>query len=73
MGMLLLPKELEPGKAANAAQRSDVKLYARQHLLKLKTDIEKLKASATGINKDHYESILIDIDKIITKLDKPTS
>jgi len=73
LGMLLLPKELEPGKAANAAQRSDVKLYAKQHLLKLKTDIEKLKASATGINKDHYESILIDIDKIITKLDKPTS
>ncbi len=73
MGMLLLPKELEPGKASNTAQRSDVKLYARQHLLKLKTDIEKLKASATGINKDHYESILIDIDKIITKLDKPTS
>ncbi|MFC4476924.1 zinc-dependent metalloprotease [Flavobacterium chungangensis] len=73
LGMLLLPKELEPGKAANAAQRSDVKLYAKQHLLKLKTDIEKLKTSVTGINKDHYESILIDIDKIITKLDKPTS
>lgn len=72
LGMLLLPKELEPGKAANAAQRSDVKLYAKQHLLKLKTDIEKLKTSVTGINKDHYESILIDIDKIITKLDKPT-
>lgn len=73
LGMILLPKELEPGKAANAAQRSDVRLYAKQHLLKLKTDIEKLKASATGINKDHYESILIDIEKIITKLDKPTS
>ncbi|MNX20964.1 hypothetical protein D3C86_509210 [compost metagenome] len=73
LGMLLLPKELEPGRAANAAQRSDVKLYAKQHLLKLKTDIEKLKTSATGINKDHYESILIDIDKIIAKLDKPTS
>lgn len=73
LGILLLPKELEPGRAANAAQRSDVKLYAKQHLLKLKTDIEKLKTSATGINKDHYESILIDIDKIIAKLDKPTS
>ncbi|MFB9079171.1 zinc-dependent metalloprotease [Flavobacterium procerum] len=72
LGMLLLPKELEPGKAANAAQRSDVKLYGRQHLLKLKIDITKLMNTASGINKDHFESILLDIDKIITKLDKPT-
>lgn len=73
LGLLLLPKELEPGRASNAAQRSDVKLYGKQHLLKLKTDIEKMRDSAAGINKDHFESILIDIDKIITKLDKPTS
>ncbi|WP_278020816.1 zinc-dependent metalloprotease [Flavobacterium ginsengisoli] len=73
LGMLLLPKELEPGKASNTAQRSDVRLYGKQHLLKLKTDITKLMSASTGINKDHYESILIEIDKIITKLDKPTS
>ena len=73
LGLLLLPRELEPGRASNAAQRSDVKLYGKQHLLKLKTDIEKMRDSAAGINKDHFESILIDIDKIITKLDKPTS
>ncbi|MEN2416261.1 zinc-dependent metalloprotease [Flavobacterium mesophilum] len=73
LGMLLLPKELEPGKASNAAQRSDVRLYGRQHLLKLKTDVAKLMSGSTGINKDHYESIIIEIDKIITKLDKPTS
>ena len=73
LGLLLLPKELDPGRASNAAQRSDVKLYGKQHLLKLKTDIEKMRDSAAGINKDHFESILIDIDKIITKLDKPTS
>jgi len=73
LGMLLLPKELEPGKAANAAQRSDVRLYGKQHLLKLKTDVAKLMGGSTGINKDHYESILLEIDKIITKLDKPTS
>ncbi|UPZ15466.1 zinc-dependent metalloprotease [Flavobacterium humidisoli] len=73
LGMLLLPKELEPGKAANAAQRSDVRLYGKQHLLKLKTDVAKLMSGSTGINKDHYESILLEIDKIITKLDKPTS
>lgn len=73
LGMLLLPKEVEPGKASNTAQRSDVRLYGKQHLLKLKTDVAKLMNASTGINKDHYESILIEIDKIITKLDKPTS
>ncbi|WET04228.1 zinc-dependent metalloprotease [Flavobacterium sp. YJ01] len=73
LGMLLLPKELEPGKAANTAQRSDVNLYGKQHLLKLKADVTKLMNGTTGLSKDHYESILIDIEKIITKLDKPTS
>lgn len=73
LGMLLLPKEVEPGKALNAAQRSDVRLYGRQHLLKLKTEVTKSMNAATGFNKDHYESILLEIDKIITKLDKPTS
>ncbi|GAA3781708.1 zinc-dependent metalloprotease [Flavobacterium ginsengiterrae] len=73
LGMLLLPKEVEPGKALNAAQRSDVRLYGRQHLLKLKTEVTKSMNAATGFNKDHYESILLEIDKIINKLDKPTS
>jgi hypothetical protein len=73
LGMLLLPKEVEPGKASNTAQRSDVRLYGKQHLLKLKTDVTKLMSGSTGINKDHYENILLEIDKIITKLDKPTS
>lgn len=73
MGMLLLPKELEPGKALNTAQRSDIRLYGRQHLVKLKTEITKLIDTATGISKEHLESILLDIDKIITKLDNPTS
>lgn len=72
LGMLLLPKELEPGKAANAAQRSDVRLYGKQHLLKLKTDVAKLMNGTSGLSKDHFESILIEIDKIITKLDKAT-
>ncbi|MEL1239520.1 zinc-dependent metalloprotease [Flavobacterium flavipallidum] len=73
MGMLLLPKEVEPGKALNTAQRSDVRLYGRQHLLNLKTVVVKLMHNTTGLNKDHFESILSDIEKIITKLDKPTT
>ena len=68
--MLLLPKETEPGKALNAAQRSDVRLYAKQHIVKLRTDVTKLMNGTTGLNKDHYEGILIEIDKIISKLNK---
>jgi hypothetical protein len=70
LNMLLLPKEVEPGKALNAAQRSDVRLYAKQHLLKLRTDVTKLMSVTTGFNKEHYEGILIEIDKIISKLNK---
>jgi len=73
IGMLLLPKEVEPGKALNTAQRSDVRLYGQQHLAKLRTDIVKLMASATGLNKQHLENILIEIDKITSKLNKTTA
>ncbi len=70
LGLLLLPKEAEPGKALNTAQRSDVRLYGKQHILKLRTDVTKLMNASTGFNKDHFESILIEIDKIISKLNK---
>ncbi|MCP2025327.1 hypothetical protein L1276_000467 [Flavobacterium sp. HSC-32F16] len=70
LGMLLLPKETEPGKALSAAQRSDVRLYGKQHLTKVKTEVTKLMNASTGFNKEHFESILTEIDKIITKLDK---
>lgn len=70
LGMLLLPKETEPGKALNAAQRSDVRLYGKQHLIKLRTDVTKLMDASTGFNKDHFDNILIEIDKIVNKLDK---
>lgn len=73
MGMLLLPKEVEPGKALNAAQRSDIRLYGKQHLVKLRADIVKLMNVSTGINKDHFEAVLIDVDKIITKLNTTTT
>jgi hypothetical protein len=70
LGMLLLPKEAEPGKALNAAQRSDIRLYGKQHLSKLRDEIKKLEDASSGFNKDHFESILIEIDKIVNKLDK---
>ena len=73
LNMLLLPKETEPGKALTTAQRSDVRLYGKQHLLKLRGDIATLMIGTTGINKEHFQSMLIEIDKIITKLNKTTT
>jgi hypothetical protein len=72
LNLLLLPKETDPGKALTSAQRSDVALYAKQHILKLRTDVEKLMSLSTGLNKEHFESILIEIDKIISKINKTT-
>ncbi|MEL1255229.1 zinc-dependent metalloprotease [Flavobacterium sp. DGU38] len=68
--LLLLPKEAEGNRALNTAQRSDVRLYGKQHLVKLRTDVTKLMNTSTGLNKEHFESILIEIDKIISKLNK---
>ncbi len=68
--LLLLPKEAEGSRALNTAQRSDVRLYAKQHLIKLRSDVTKLMNGTTGLNKEHFESILIEIDKIISKINK---
>lgn len=73
LGMLLLPKELEPEKQRNARQRSDVRLYGKQHLVKVREDVTKLMNGASGLSKDHYEALIIEIDKIITKLNSTTT
>ncbi|MDO3693326.1 zinc-dependent metalloprotease [Wenyingzhuangia sp. chi5] len=66
LDLLLCPT----GKSITTAQRSDILLYGKQHLLDLKTIVKKLKRGEKGINKDHHKNILIEIDKIITKLNK---
>ena len=68
--MLLLPKELDATKVLNNALRSDVRLYGHQHLINLRTDVVKLMATSSGLNKLHYENILVEIDKILSKLNK---
>ncbi|MFC5681658.1 zinc-dependent metalloprotease [Flavobacterium sp. MAHUQ-51] len=73
LNLLLLPKEIDPTKALNSAQRSDVALYAKLHLLKLRTDIEKLKNEAVGMNKEHFENVLIEVDKLIKKINSITT
>ncbi|WP_149207746.1 zinc-dependent metalloprotease [Flavobacterium johnsoniae] len=70
LSRLLLPKDLEAGKALDNAQRSDVRLYAKQHLVKLRDDIERLMNTATGLNKDHFINVLAELDQIMYKLNK---
>lgn len=73
LGMLLLPKELDATKVLNNALRSDVRLYGQQHLIQLRADVEKLMVGSSGLNKLHYENILVDIDKILSKINKTDS
>ncbi|MNW86968.1 hypothetical protein D3C86_162050 [compost metagenome] len=70
LGLLLLPKEQEPGKALNTVQRSDIRLYGKSHIVKLRADVEKLMANTTGFDREHYQNIILEIDKIISKLNK---
>ncbi|MFC0777006.1 zinc-dependent metalloprotease [Flavobacterium sp. HJSW_4] len=72
LNRLLLSKDLGT-KALNAAQRSDVRLYGRQHVLKLKAAIPELISACDGINKEHLENILADIDDMIYKLENKNS
>lgn len=69
LDLLLVPTE---GKALTTAQRSDIRLYGKQHLLNLKKEVNKLMKREEGINKAHFESILLEIEKIINKVNKVT-
>jgi len=73
LSRLLLPKDVQDGKALTTAQRSDIALYGKQHLLKLRDDISKLMKAATGLNREHFESLLLDLDRITYKLNKNNS
>ncbi|SFD34935.1 zinc-dependent metalloprotease [Algibacter pectinivorans] len=67
METLLVPT---PGKLLTAAQRSDVVLYGREHLLELKKSVNSLIKGEKGINKSHLELILIEIEKINKTINK---
>ncbi|XCF07438.1 zinc-dependent metalloprotease [Tamlana crocina] len=59
-------------KLLTTAQRSDVVLYAKQHLLELKKTVNRLIKGEKGINKSHLEFILLEIEKINKKINKTT-
>lgn len=54
----------------NAVQRSDVRLYGKQHLLKLKEDIVALADASEGINREHLENLLAPYTTDYVKKDK---
>lgn len=70
LSRLLLPKDVQDGKTLTTAQRSDIALYGKQHLLKLRDDMSKLMKATTGLNREHFESLLLQLDQITYKLNK---
>jgi hypothetical protein len=62
LGRILNPSTQEKGSAGQSAQRSDVLLYAEQHLDQVE---QHLKAQRTeGLNGRHYQNLLLRIKKI---------
>ena len=65
VGRILNPSDQDKTSINTTAQRSDVVLYAEQHLDKIE---QYLKAQqATGINARHYQNLLLQIKKIREK------
>lgn len=50
-----------------AADQSDIKLYALDHLNEVETKIKQLMSGATNINAEHYKALLKSIEKIRNK------
>lgn len=70
LGIALIPKATtdDKGKTAAsvnvAAANSDAMLYLLQHLDKVEKVVKAATATATGINRLHYEDLLLKIKKI---------
>ena len=65
LGRILNPVEQDKSSTNTAAQRSDVPLYAEQHLGQVEAYLKQ--QSATGINAQHYSNLLLQIKKIREK------
>ncbi|WP_304068173.1 zinc-dependent metalloprotease [Pedobacter glucosidilyticus] len=63
---VLLNPEVKDMKESGFVFKSDVPLYAREHALKLKAQIQTLNASTTvKLDNLHYQACLKEIDKIL--------
>jgi len=67
VSMLINPKEVADGKAMNNAQRSDVRLEAIKHLDDISERVKLLIPQSSGLNKQHLEDVIVQINKIIKK------
>lgn len=67
VGMLINPKDVADGKAMNNAQRSDVRLEGIKHINDVREKVKLLIPQSAGINKQHLEDVLVQINKIIKK------
>jgi len=67
LGMMINPKDIADGKAMNNIQRSDVRLEAIEHIKNVREAITTMLPQAVGLNKLHFEDMLVQIDKILKK------
>ena len=65
--MLVNPKDVADGKAMNNAQRSDVRLEGITHINDIRDRVKLLIPQSDGMNKQHLEDVLIQINNIIKK------
>lgn len=70
VGMLINPKDVADGRAMSSAQRSDVRLEVIVHLSEIRKKVEALSMQTTGIDRTHFQDIILQIDKIINKNNK---
>ena len=67
MNLVINPKDVSDGKAMSTIQRSDVRLEGMKHVADIRKIVLQLIPQSTGINKMHFEDILVQIDKILKK------
>jgi len=67
VAMLVNPKDVADGKAMNNAQRSDIRLEAIKHLGDISEKLKLLIPQSSGLNKQHLEDIVVQVNKIIKK------
>jgi len=67
VAMLVNPKDVADGKAMNNAQRSDIRLEAIKHLGDISEKLKLLIPQSSGLNKQHLEDVVVQVNKIIKK------
>jgi hypothetical protein len=67
VGILVNPKDVADGKAMNNAQRSDVRLEAIIHIKAIRERVSTLIPQSAGVNKQHLEDVMLQINRIIKK------